>query len=76
MQKRTYDTLKYIALIVLPAVATMYATLAALWGWPHTTAIVGTIIALDTFLGALLGLESVRYANQPEAPRPTSHVER
>ena len=60
----TYHPLKWYAQILRPARATLYLALAGLWGFPHTEAVVGTITALDTFLGALLGLASKAY--QPE----------
>ena len=54
MSNNTYDILKYIALIVLPAVATLYFALSQIWGLPYGEEIVGTITAVDTFLGALI----------------------
>jgi hypothetical protein len=59
----TYDILKFIAQIVLPAVGTLYFALAKIWGLHYGTEIVGTITAVDTFLGALLGLSSNKYYN-------------
>lgn len=61
MTNKTYDVLKYIAQIVLPALGTLYAALAPLWNLPYAEAIVGTIVAIDAFLGALLGLSSANY---------------
>jgi hypothetical protein len=61
LSNQTYNTLKWIAQILLPALATLYLALAGLWGFPHTEAVVGTITAVDTFLGALLGLASKNY---------------
>ena len=61
MNNKTYDILKFIAQIVLPAVGTLYAALAPLWNLPYSEQIVGTIVAVDAFLGALLGLSSVQY---------------
>ena len=61
LSNQTYNTLKWIAQILLPALATLYLALAGLWGFPHTEAVVGTITALDTFLGALLGLAAKNY---------------
>ena len=55
---KAYDVLKYVAQIVLPALATLYAVLAGLWDLPRPDAVVGTIVALDTFLGVLLQLSS------------------
>lgn len=61
MNNRTYDILKWIAQIVLPALGTLYFALASIWGFPYGDAVVGTITAIDAFLGALLGLSSSRY---------------
>lgn len=64
MSNRTYDTLKYIALFGLPALATLIITITGIWGLPYGEAIAGTITAIDTFLGALLGLSSKEYAKK------------
>ena len=61
MSNKTYDILKYIAQIVLPAIATLYFALAQIWGLPYGEQIVGTITAIDAFLGALLGISTMRY---------------
>lgn len=58
---KTYDILKWVALIVLPAIGTLYFTLSAVWGLPYSNEVVGTITAIDTFLGALLGISSKAY---------------
>lgn len=57
----TYDTLKYIAQIVLPALGTLYFALAKTWGLPYGAEIVGTITAVDAFLGALLQISTDNY---------------
>ena len=62
MTNRTYDILKWIALILLPALATFYAAIAAVWGLPYTEQVVGTITAVDTLLGTLLKISSDKYA--------------
>jgi hypothetical protein len=59
--KKVYDAVKFIAQIGLPAAGTLYATLAALYGWPETEEVAGTILAVDTFLGVLLGFSSAAY---------------
>ena len=61
LTNRVYDVLKYIAQIVLPAVATLYLALANIWGLPYGEAISGTIMAIDTFLGVCLGISSANY---------------
>ena len=61
MSNRVYDILKYIAQIVLPALGTLYFALSGIWGLPYGEQIVGTITAVDTCLGVLLGLSSAAY---------------
>ena len=61
MDNKTYDWLKWIAQILLPAIATLYFALASIWGLPYAEQIVGTITAIDTFLGVLLGISTKRY---------------
>lgn len=61
MSNKVYDILKYIAQIVLPALATLYFALAGIWGFPYGEEIVGTIAAVDTFLGVLLGISTMQY---------------
>lgn len=61
MSNKTYDVLKWIAMVVLPAIGTLYFALAGIWGFPYAEEIVGTITAVDTFLGVLLGVTSVQY---------------
>ena len=61
MSNKVYDVLKWIALILLPAIATLYFALSGIWGFPYGEEIVGTITAIDTFLGVILGISSNTY---------------
>ena len=61
LKNSTYDFLKWVALVVLPASATLYFALSGIWGFPYGEQIVGTITAIDTFLGTLLGISSINY---------------
>lgn len=61
MNNRVYDVLKWIAQIVLPAVGTLYFALSQIWGLPYGEQVVGTITAVDAFLGAILGVSSMNY---------------
>ena len=61
MSNKCYDTLRFIAELLLPALATLYAALAGIWGLPYAEAIVGTIAAIDTFLGAFVAYGKVKY---------------
>lgn len=61
LSNKTYDVLKYIAQIALPALGTLYFALSKIWGLPFGEEIVGTITAVDTFLGALLKISTDSY---------------
>ena len=61
MSDKVYDILKWIALYLLPALGTLYFALAGIWEFPYGEEIVGTITALDTFLGVLLGISTAQY---------------
>lgn len=66
MSDKTYDILKFIAQIVLPATGTLYFALAGIWGLPYGEEIVGTITAVDTFLGVVLGISTNAYNKESE----------
>ena len=61
MSNQCYDVLKWIALILLPALGALYFGLAQIWGFPYAEEIVGTISVIDAFLGALLGISTANY---------------
>lgn len=64
MSNKVYDILKWIAQILLPALATLYFGIARIWNLPYSEEIVGTITAVDLFLGALLGISTIQYNKQ------------
>jgi len=61
ISNKTYDILKWIAQILLPAIGTLYFALAGIWGFPYGEQVVGTITAIDAFLGAILGISTKMY---------------
>lgn len=61
LPNKVYDVLKWICLVVLPATATLYFALSGIWGLPYGEQIVGTIVAIQTFIGALLGISTIKY---------------
>jgi len=61
MSNKSYDRWKWIAQILIPAISALYFGLAKIWGLPYATEIVGTLAVIDTFLGALLGISSMKY---------------
>lgn len=66
LNNKTYDVLKWVAQIFLPALGTLYFALSKIWGLPFGEEVVGTIVALDTFLGALLGISTEKYKREQE----------
>ena len=64
MSNKVYDALKWIAMYLLPALGTLYFALASIWGLPYGEQIVGTITAIDTFLGVVLGISTVQYSKR------------
>lgn len=58
---KTYDILKWVCMIVLPALGTFYFAIAGIWGLPYAEQIVGTIAAVTTLLGALIGISTAKY---------------
>lgn len=66
MSNKTYDVLKRIVQYILPALGTLYFTLASIWGFPYGEEIVGTISAVDLFLGVALGISTAQYNKEDE----------
>lgn len=64
MKNSTYDILKKIAQIWLPAATTLFFALAQIWHWPYAEQIVGSLTAIDAFLGAVLGISTMIYNNK------------
>lgn len=61
MSDKTYDVLKYLAQVIIPALGTLYFALSSIWGLPYGEQIVGTLTAIDAFLGTVLKLSSDDY---------------
>lgn len=59
-----YDYIKWTAQVLLPGLGTLYVALAALWGLPAPEAVAGSILAIDTFLGVILGISQKNYGKQ------------
>ena len=61
MSNKVYDVLKWIAMYFLPAIGTLYFALSGIWNLPYGEKVVGTITAIDTFLGVILGISTAQY---------------
>lgn len=60
---KTYNVLKYLALIVFDAVGLAYEQLAEVWHLPYGTEIMRTCAILSVLLGTLIGVSSHKYNN-------------
>ena len=67
LSNETYDILKWVAQLLLPALGTHYFALAGIWGFPYGEQGVGTITAIDTFRGVILGISTAQY-NKDNSP--------
>lgn len=61
LNNKLYDVLKWITVICLPALGTLYFALSGIWGFPYAEQVVGTISAVTTCLGILLGISTAEY---------------
>lgn len=64
LSNKTYDFLKWVAQFLLPAIGTLYFALAGIWGFPYGEQVVGTLTAVDTFLGVILGISTAQYKKE------------
>lgn len=66
LSNSTYDVLKWVTTIVLPAIGTLYFALSGIWNFPYGEQVVGTIAAITTFFGAILGISTKNYYKEDE----------
>ena len=64
LKNSVYDKLKWVAILLLPSLATLVAVIFKIWNLPYGNEIAQTITALATFLGAILGISSVQYKRE------------
>ena len=67
LNNKIYDALKWIVMVVIPALTTAYVGLSGIWGWPYATEVAKTSAVICTLLGALLGISTAQY-NKQEPP--------
>ena len=72
MCDKTYQVLKWVAQLLLPALGTLYFALASIWRLPYGEQVVGTITAVDTFLGVLLGISTAQYKEKQQKQKGAS----
>lgn len=74
LSNKVYNVLKWLALIGLPAMGTLYYALSSIWGLPYAEQVMGTKAALATFLGLVLGISSSNYNKNVANESPLSGV--
>ena len=67
LSNKVYDVLKWVVIIVLPAIAALYSGLAGIWSWPYAEEVVSTISCITVFLGAVLGFSTLQYKYNKES---------
>lgn len=71
MSNTTYDRLRFLTLVLLPALGTLYFALGQIWDFPSIEQVLGTVVAIEIFLGAILGISNSQHkseiANRPES---------
>ena len=67
LNNKIYDFLKWIVMIVIPALTTAYVGLSGIWGWPYAEEVAKTSAVVCVLLGALLGISTAQY-NKQEPP--------
>lgn len=67
ISNKLYDIFRFLVEIILPGLGVLYTTLAAIWGLPFATEIVGTIVAIALFLGLFLKYSSWKYQSSGAA---------
>lgn len=70
---KVYNNLKFVALVVLPALGAFYFAIAGYWALPYPEQVVGTLAAVDVFLGVLLGISTANYNKQQTSLRAISY---
>lgn len=61
INNKVYDVLKWVAMLLLPALALLVQTVFAIWHIPYGDQISATIVAINAFLGAILGISNIGY---------------
>lgn len=58
---KVYDVIKWIVVIIIPAIITLYSSLASIWGFPYAEQITATLAAIDVFLGVVMKISTASY---------------
>lgn len=66
MKNETYDILKWVAMLLLPALATLISALGTIWGLPWAPQVSDTIVAVNAALAMVLGISTINYQKEAE----------
>ena len=66
ISNKTYDVLKWLSIIAIPAIEAFWLTVGKVWGWPHLTEVGTTIAAIGVLIGALIGVSCAQYSGEAD----------
>lgn len=66
LNNKQYDVIKYLTVVLLPAVGTLYFALSQIWGLPAGEAVLGTLAAIQVFIGATMRVTTKQYEESGE----------
>lgn len=66
LNSKQYDAIKWLTVTLLPAVGALYFALAAIWDFPAAEQVLGTLAAIQVFIGAVMGISSKQYEESGE----------
>lgn len=66
MSNETFDVLKWVAMLLLPALATLISALGNIWGLPWAPQVSDTIVAVNAALAMILGISTINYQKETE----------
>lgn len=75
MSNKLYDVLKYLTIIVFPAIGAAYTGLSQIWNLPYAAEAPATITVICTFLGAILCISTAQYNRGDKEDEPEDVIE-
>ena len=61
MSDKTYNIMKWIVQYILPGLGVLYAIIAGAAGLPYAEVVLAIVMAVDWFLGVILGISTSQY---------------
>jgi len=61
LSSKQYDIIKWLTVTLLPAIGTLYFALATIWNFPAGEQVLGTLLAVQAFIGVVMGVSTKQY---------------